>query len=365
MSENITGLALARLFYEEAVLPLLNREMSDLRFSAGLIGWSSEVIGCDDALSRDHWWGPRCQLFLPAVDFEKTRDQIDKLLSYSLPLTFRGYSTHIPNGHAAVADGHPIAHQVHILNAEEYFADLTGSPVGQWTPAQWLTIHEHHLLGVTSGELFRDDLDLQKLRDTLVFYSDDIRLYLIAVEWIKISQEQAFPARAGMRGAEAGSAIVAAKLAESLMRLYFYLHRRYAPYSKWFGFKFLELPNAHILHQTIVNMLSASDWQGRDQYWSESLAIVLKLHEEQGLLVPGKYRTASVYDGRPGTGIPMFQRDGLSSIADLVDEIRSHIVDPLILKLPKAIGSINQISSSTDITDNRIRARKLVALYQE
>jgi hypothetical protein len=51
-------------------------------------------------------------------------------------------------------------------------------------------------------------------------------------------------------------------------------------------------------------------------------------------------------------------------MGDLVDEIRSRISDPLVLKLPKAIGSVNQISSSTDVTDGA-RARKLGVLYQE
>jgi hypothetical protein len=254
---------------------------------------------------------------------------------------------------------------VHILNAEEYFHSLTGSPVGEWSPTQWLTIHEHHLLGVTSGALFHDDLGLQALRDALAYYPEDIRLHLIAVEWSKICHEEAFPARSGARGAEVGAAIVAARLAESLMRLCFYLDRRYPPYSKWFGVKFLELPGSLALNNHLAGMLGAPDWQSRDTHWSAALAEILRLHEKQGLLPPGKYQIAPIYQGRPGVGLPIVPRDGLSTIGDLVEEIRSRIRDPLVLQLPKEIGSINQISSSTDITDNRTRGRKLEILYRE
>jgi len=355
---------LARSFWKEAVFPVIQRQDPGLRLSAGLIGWSSEVIGCDDAFSQDHWWGPRCQVWLRSGDFEK-RYVLGEALRESLPLTYRGYPTHMPEGRLTASENHPISHQVHFFDAGDYFASLTGSPVGQWTPVQWLTIHEHQLLGVTSGELFRDDLGLQELRNSLSFYPEDIRLHLIAVEWGKICQEQAFPARSGVRGAEVGAALVAARMAESLMRLCFYLARRYPPYSKWFGVKFLELPGGPALDESLSGMLRAQDWESRDKFWCAALAGVLRLHEEQGFLPSGKYQIAPIYEGRPGMGLPIVRVDGRPTIGDLVDEIRTQIKDPVVLKLPKEIGSINQISSSTDITDNRMRSRKLGILYEE
>jgi len=354
----MTGLDLARAFYEEVVSPVIDDNEADLRYTAGLLGAGSEVIRCDDELSRDHDWGPRCQLYLQPSDFERKKSKLEALLQGAVPATFRGWPTDIP-GERQVP--------IRILNMDEYFLSLTGVPVGQWAPVEWLTIHEHHLLGVISGELFRDDLGMQDLRDKLVFYPDDLRLYLIAAEWGKIEQEQAFPARAGMLGAEAGSAIVGARLAESAMRTWFYVHRQYPPYSKWFGVKFIELPGAGTLNKSLLGMLSASSWQKRDEHWGAVLSQLLALHEEHGLVAAGKYKPARVYGGggRPGTGIPELPEDGAPTMDELIDEIRSAITDQEILRLPKAIGSVNQISSMTDILDNRERTRKLQALYSK
>jgi hypothetical protein len=60
----MTGLELARRFFAEAVEPLVASVAPDLRFSAGLLGDGSDVLGYDDDVSRDHGWGPRCQLLL-------------------------------------------------------------------------------------------------------------------------------------------------------------------------------------------------------------------------------------------------------------------------------------------------------------
>lgn len=356
MDENIDGLDLARLFYEEVVLPVISTEESALQFSAGVIGPGSEVIGCDDEYSRDHDWGPRCQLYLRPPDFAQKKDRLEFLLKHATPAVFRGWPTDMPGEKQS---------SICILNSEEVFNSLTGQPVGQWSPVDWLTIHEHHLLGVISGELFRDDLCLEDLRHTLRFYPDDLRLYLIAAEWIKISQEQSFPARSGMRGSEVGSVIIGARLAESAMRLWFYIHRHYPSYSKWFGMKFLDLPGAKTVSRDLNGMLTASTWQKRDEHWGDVLSQLLVLHEEHDLLTIGRYKPASVYKERPGTGIPAFGENGSSTIEELICEIRSAIKDKDVLTLPKAIGSVNQISSMTDVLDSRMRTRKLRPLYDE
>ncbi len=111
-------------------------------------------------------------------------------------------------------------------------------------------------------------------------------------------------------------------------------------------------------------MVSGETWESRNKYWIETLELIIKLHEKHGLLTPGKFEVSSIYIGRPGSGIPAFRRDGLLSIEDLVEEIRSKIHNPEVLKLPKAIGSVNQISSATDILDNKVNTRILKKLYE-
>src|SRR5438132_1479394 len=89
----IPGLELCRLFYTEAVKPILDASFPDLHYSSALIGSGSEVLGFDTEMSSDHHWGPRLMLFLNEVDYGLYRDAIDEALRCNLPVKFRGYST--------------------------------------------------------------------------------------------------------------------------------------------------------------------------------------------------------------------------------------------------------------------------------
>jgi hypothetical protein len=141
----------------------------------------------------------------------------------------------------------------------------------------------------------------------------------LALDEQKLLEEQAFPGRAASRGDELGAAIVAARLAESVMRLGFYLDRRYAPYGKWFGTAFRRLPCAQQLQEPLARLLVASGLDEREDAWASVLRALLELHELHELLTPGRYAPADVYRGRRGIGIPAF---GPASIHELVQELR-------------------------------------------
>ena len=60
----VPGVELSRRYFHDVVEPVLAREFPDLRYSAALIGYGSEVLGFDTPMSTDHNWGPRVLLFL-------------------------------------------------------------------------------------------------------------------------------------------------------------------------------------------------------------------------------------------------------------------------------------------------------------
>ncbi len=93
MPDFIPGLELARLYYVEAVKPILDREFPALAYDAALIGFGSEVLGFDTPLSRDHSWGPRLRLFLAAADLPGYGEAVDLALRRGLPHDFYGYPT--------------------------------------------------------------------------------------------------------------------------------------------------------------------------------------------------------------------------------------------------------------------------------
>ncbi len=80
MADFIRGLELNELFYNQVVASILKSRFPNLRYSAALIGWGSDVLGFDDAQSADHNWGIRFQLFLSEQDSEKYCKPINDLL---------------------------------------------------------------------------------------------------------------------------------------------------------------------------------------------------------------------------------------------------------------------------------------------
>src|SRR4051794_33012409 len=84
----MSGLSLCRLFYLEAVRPLLDRAYPGLPHAAARIGPGSEVLGFDSERSVDHDWGPRLELFLSAEDVARHGTNISALLAARLPSRF-------------------------------------------------------------------------------------------------------------------------------------------------------------------------------------------------------------------------------------------------------------------------------------
>src|SRR6516165_5418238 len=93
MPQFIPRVQLNRLFYREVVAPVLASAFPDLRYSAALIGYGSDVLGYDLERSTDHEWGPRLVLFLAEDDRESLGGSIDEVLSTRLAAEFRGYPT--------------------------------------------------------------------------------------------------------------------------------------------------------------------------------------------------------------------------------------------------------------------------------
>ena len=186
----------------EAVQPVLTRRFPGLAYSAALIGEGSEVLGFDTPQSMDHDWGLRVLLFLPEAGFAASRDEIRAALE---------------------ADLGPTVHGVTYRTLSGYFGRLLD--VGIFEPLRavdWLVMPQQYLRSLTSGRVFHDGLgQLEAVRDKLGFYPRDVWLYLLACQWRRVAQEEAFVGRCGQVGDELGSHLAAAPLVRDLMRLCF------------------------------------------------------------------------------------------------------------------------------------------------
>lgn len=357
MTDFINGLLLNQLFYEEVVAPLLKAHFSDLKYSAALIGWGSDVLGYDDTQSTDHNWGPRFQIFLAERDYERYHAEINDVLGKQLPQTFRGYPTSFPivGDVQRSLDDSPL-HNLEIWTIRGYFPRYLGcDPYAETKAADWLTFAEHKLLAVTSGRVFYDGLgELEPIRQKFRYYPDDIWLYMLAAQWEKISEEQAFVGRCGYVGDELGSTLIAARQVRNLMKLCFLMERRYAPYSKWFGTAFGQLACAQELSPIFMQVLQSRDWHLRQEYLAKAYEIVARIHNALGVTVPLK-ETAAQYFERPY----LVLGDGRYA-----EELRKSIQREEVESIPHMLGSINQFVDSDDKLTNLDLCRKLRELYE-
>lgn len=244
MPEFLPGLELCRIFYTEAVRPLLDDAFPGLPHAAARLGPGSDVLGHDTARSTDHDWGPQLTLFLSAADHDRHGPAIDELLRRRLPGQVRGWPTNFEPPHARVRvmtpTSGPVAHRVGITTVRAWsMAQLGVDAAGPLGFADWVALPAQRLAETAGGAVFHDASgELTRLRRRLAWYPDEVWRYLLAAEWTQIAQEEAFPGRALEAGDELGSLVVAARLARRVMRLVLLLRRRFPPYSKWIGTAF-------------------------------------------------------------------------------------------------------------------------------
>ena len=353
----IKGLDLGQIFYEEAVKPILSRRFPGLVHSAALLGQGSDVLGYDTAQSMDHAWGPRLMLFLAPADHEACRDQIDRALGEALPFEIRGYPTHFgrhEDGTKVMAptDSRPFDHDVQLFTVEQFFSHVLGfDPTGEIQPVDWLGVTENRLLQVTAGRVFHDGLgQLEPLRAKLGYYPRDVWLYLLAAQWRRIGQEEAFMGRCGQVGDELGSRLVAARLVRDLMRLCFLMERRYVPYIKWFGTAFAQLDCADALSPILTRVLEASTWQQREEHLTTAYEFVARKHNDLGITESLPARVSPFHD-RP---FQVIHPDRF------IEAIRAEISSEEVLALPEHLGAVDQFLDSTDAVNHLARFKTVL-----
>lgn len=313
MSKNVrmsfvSGIELSRRFYTEAVAPALSEP-----HSAALLGPGSEVLGFDTERSTDHDWTARVFLFLPEIR------------AVDVPDTFVG---------------HPV--KLIIATLDEWRRGFLGFDPRHPECRDWLATPTQVFAEFTGGAVFHDDLGLEALRQRVAWYPDDVWRYVLACQWQRIGQEEAFVGRCGEVGDELGSAVVAGRLVRDLMRLCLLMARRYPPYSKWLGSAFARLPAAAALTPSLTGALAATDWHDREHHLVTAYEHVAGLHNALGLTEPVDPHVRLFFD-RP------FR---------VIDAGR--FVAPLLAGGRRPIGAIDQFVDSTDALGHRELTRAVV-----
>jgi hypothetical protein len=346
----LPGLKLSRILYEEAVRPILAGAYPGLRYTAARIGSGSEVLGFDTARSADHEWGPRLNLFLSDQDLAEHGERIHRLLAECLPKEVRGWPTHFRrrdddaldpvSGHMELVDG-PVDHRVSVDGLGAWLVTQLGVDAlatTELTVHDWLSIPQQRLAEVTAGAVFHDGLGaLDTVRRRLAWYPDQVWRHLLACQWQRLSQEEAFVGRCAEVGDELGSAVVAGRLVRDLMRLCLLLSRTYAPYSKWLGSTFARLPVAADLTPSLRGALAATEYADRERHLCDAYEKVAALHNASGVTDPVD-PTRRRYHSRPFLVLHAER---------FAQALNQTVTDPELRSRP-LIGSVDQWADSTD-----------------
>jgi hypothetical protein len=365
MADFIPGLELSRLFFFEAVKPVLDAEFPRLRYAAGLIGTGSEVLGFDTEMSTDHHWGPRVELFVGEEDYGRAREDVRGVLRHKLPHRFRGYPTSFTepdpsdNGvqHLVERDAGEVTHKVEVKTPRRFFLDYLAFDIAcEIEPADWLTFPEQKLRTITAGGVFHDHVGLEEIRRRFSYYPRDVWLYLLASAWARVGQEEHLMGRAGLVGDEVGSALIGARLVRDLMRLCFLMEKSYAPYPKWFGTAFSRLGCAEELSPHLRGALAAADWREREEHLARAYRVVARMHNALGVTEPLPAEPRDFF-GRP------FRVIALHGFADA---LLARITDERVRRVAarKPIGSLDQFSDSADLVSHAGWRATLRKLYE-
>jgi len=362
MAKFVKGMELCEDFFNDCARGVIEENFPQLKYSAGLLGYGSDVLGYDDAVSTDHMWGPRFYLLLRGDDISQ-KQGIFRALCENLPYTYKGCSVNFtrpdPNDngvqHPRLIDKGCVNPLVFIQTFEDYLLEQLGtSDLDTIRPYEWLAFSEHRLLSLVSGRFFVDGLNCAQRLSKIQYYPETVKLYLIASNWECIASEQAFVKRCGECGDEIGSRIICARICERLMRLCFLYKDTYAPYSKWFGTAFQRLDVDDKIKQTIGAALSADRLEEREDKLVGAQALVADLHNASGLTAFVDYQIQRYF----GRNIKVIFAD------KFVEAVRNRLVNTAFENIP-LIGTFSQIGGLSSMADDRRYYRQIMGVYSE
>ena len=345
---DLSGAELARRFFTDVVEPLLSRARPGLGYAAARLGSGSDVLGLDDAMSRDHDWGCRLTLLVDE-DAREQVPQISQLLEAALPERFGEFPVRFP-----LTWDSSVSHQVEVATVAGFAASRLGvDPTGGLSALDWLTVTGQSVLEVTAGPVFADRTrTLAAVRSLLAWYPPDVERYVLAAGWQRLCQSLPMVGRSAEAGDELGSRLLSAGLASDLVGLAFALSRRWAPYAKWRGTVFRSLPVAVRLGPLLDTAVAASRWRERENALTAACELLLDLQRAYGQPAPA------------GAVIPFFDRPYRTVDHAVPDALLAGIADPDVARLPPVVGAIEQWADSTDVLSSPGRRAAVQAVYR-
>ncbi len=234
---NIQGLDLAKAYWEQVGRPMLEEGYPQYRgrIAAGLMGHGSDCYGFDDAISRDHDFGPGFCLWLTSEDYQAIGDQLQKDYE-AMPTEFMGFGSRTDSVRAKGAN-----RRVGVFEIGAFFESLTGyrQAPPEDHPHEWLLLDEATLAAATNGRIFADPLgQMLATRQGFKAMPDDVRFCLISRRLGMIAQAGQYNLpRSLQRGDGAAAMLSINEFVQACASLIFLINNPltvgYLPYYKW------------------------------------------------------------------------------------------------------------------------------------
>ena len=267
----MTNLELARKLYEEKGAPMIREKFPayEARIAAGFAGEGSDCFGYDDAISRDHDFGPGFCLWLTEGDYERIGEELNREYAALIKkacvedpsIAPSGYDPRLAKrrGARTVKAFYQSILHVRIEEGEDPLRSM-----------DWLSVDEVFLATATNGAVFRDDLGLfSGIRARLLaYYPEAVWKRRLIHEMREFSQyAQSNYARSMGRGDSTTAALCRARAVESAYKLMYLLNRRFAPYYKWLRKGASGLPRLSGVCTEVDRVMALPDqsaaWEGR------------------------------------------------------------------------------------------------------
>lgn len=220
------GLALSREYYEAFGIPMIREQFGEYedRIAVGLAGRGSDCFGYDDALSRDHDWGPDFCMWVTDETYAEIGAALQKAYE-ALPAEFKGYQR-APHVSGRNRRG--------VIRISEFYRSLVGAE--RYDQIDWRNVSDASLAAAVNGEVFRDDEQIfTDFRNRLLTgYPEHIFYLKLAEAGAKYAQAAEYNfGRMLERGDEVTARMFVWDGIKEAMRLGLYLEKRYPPHDKW------------------------------------------------------------------------------------------------------------------------------------
>ena len=230
----VTGMSLCEAYYERYGKPMLRQRFADYtdRIAVGLVGMGSDCYGYDDAISRDHDWGPGFCLWVTEETYGEIGAQLEEAYA-ELPEEFEGFRCQTSRQGAGRRGVHKI---------RDFYAGLLGEencPEGtDWKVEDiaWEHIADTALSTAVNGRVFEDKEGVFTAIRTLLMTAYPARL-----RYLKLAEEAARFSQCGQynygrllqRRDVAAARIMASDAVKAACRLLCWVEGVYPPHDKW------------------------------------------------------------------------------------------------------------------------------------